>query len=261
MNQFRLRLITNLNCNFNCDFCYQKKKCNDILSVDEVKRQLSGYDRFERVSIMGGESTLLDNLPEYIAAVAEKCDTVGLTTNGSRFDEDLMLRCKDAGLDEVAFSIPSFKHFEEITGHEINDVLNNLQMAMHHFPRGAVRVNITQNEWNMRNQIDESTGKEISAEIYEMILLFNMKDLFVVICEDIAGNWVMDFEKEMNAELISEKHGYMMYEYLTFFHGAFGFFHDYLKYDDTDIIMTPVGTFMKWSEYCSAVGLELKNED
>ena len=239
MEPFRLRLITNLHCNFACPFCYQKRKPKMVLPLETLRFELMGR-RFKRASVMGGEATLLPNLADYIAIAAECCDTVGLTTNGFFLTPKSLQDYIDAGLDEVAISIPSIRHYADITGHSYGEVLPAVEMCARMLP--GTRINVTQNDFNME------------GEIYDMILTFNTMGLFVVVCEDIARNFVMDFEGRLGAELVGKSHGFLTYRHR---YGTFGYFHDYENYDDTDLIVTPVGTFEKWSEYCSAVGLEL----
>lgn len=240
MTPFRVRMITNLDCNFNCTFCYQRLKLPKILPIEEVKELLGSYEQFERCSIMGGEATLLRNLDSYIREASKRCSVVGLTTNGSLLDRKRLIEYRDAGLQELAFSISSLKRFNEVTNRDcLSTVLKNLDVAKSIIRN--TRVNITQNDFN------------IGDEIYEMIEFFNKRGLFVVICEDICRNFKMKFEEKLGARLASEEFGFRLYEYCG---GRFGFFKDYTRYDDTDIIISPVGTFTKWREYCRAVGLK-----
>lgn len=89
---FRYRIITNLLCNMqpNCYFCYQPNKDPKlVLDMDKMKDTFRRCGRkMKRATIMGGESTILPNLHEYIALTkANVEEDVCLVTNGILLDE------------------------------------------------------------------------------------------------------------------------------------------------------------------------------
>ena len=101
---FRYRVITNLNCNMspNCYFCYQPYKPNMYLDIEKAKDTMRKVGILKRATIMGGESTLREDLPDFIALCKEYVSqNVCLVTNGILLDEEKILSYKEAGLESV----------------------------------------------------------------------------------------------------------------------------------------------------------------
>jgi hypothetical protein len=246
MNQFRLRVITNLDCNCRCVFCYQKRKDAVVLSKAALKDAVA-CRRFARASIMGGETLLLKDAEEYVRIAADVADTVGLTTNGTLLDAVRAKGLAKAGVQELAVSIPSFTNYRQITGADLYRTLANLDAARRYIP--SVRVNITQNLYSM----DATRG---IPEIYLMIREVLKAGLGVVICEDITARFEMDFPRYLDgAEMVGSEFGFETWRYGDH---TFGFFHGADNYDGTDLVVTPVGNFDTWKGYCDAVGCEMR---
>jgi molybdenum cofactor biosynthesis enzyme MoaA len=246
MNQFRLRAITNLHCNCNCQFCYQKRKEVAVLPLENLRNAVAGR-RFARASVMGGETLLLKNAEEYVRIAADAAATVGLTTNGVLMDPVRAKGLAKAGVQELAVSVPSFAMYREITGADLHKTLANLEAARRYIPN--VRVNITQNMYNMQ----AACG---TPEIYLMIREVLQTGVGVVICEDITAGFEMDFPRYLDgAKLAKNEFGFETWEIEGY---TFGFFHGADNYDGTDLIVTPVGNFDTWKGYCDAVGCEMR---
>jgi sulfatase maturation enzyme AslB (radical SAM superfamily) len=247
MNQFRLRIITNLHCNCHCQFCYQKRKAEIVLPFIKLRDAIGGR-HFERASVMGGETLLLQNAEEYIRIAADAATTVGLTTNGVFLTPVRAKGLAKAGVQELAVSVPSFLHYQEITGADLHRTLANIEAAKRYVPN--VRLNITQNRFNMNNE----NG---TPEIYLMIRETLRTGVGVVICEDITAEFKMDFKKYLGDEVTMKscEYGFETWELNGI---PFGFFHGATNYDDTDLIVTPVGNFNNWKDYCDEVGCEIR---
>lgn len=227
-------MITNLTCNMmpRCYFCYQPRKEDLILDIAQARKTMKKVGKLKRATIMGGESTLLENLPEYIALAREYVTgDVCLVTNGILLDEARVKAYKNAGLSEVAISISSLPLYLDRREQAImcKSYINN------------TRINIPKC-W-------ESTGDKL-VELLRVILT---DDFYVIVCEDLNGRYgEFDFEEKLPAVKIKDD-GYNFYDYLWNGH-QFGVFGNYAGYDETDIIITPVGNFCKWEMYCAKVG-------
>ena len=229
---FRYRVITNLNCNMspNCYFCYQPYKPNMYLDIEKAKDTMRKVGILKRATIMGGESTLREDLPDFIALCKEYVSqNVCLVTNGILLDEEKILSYKEAGLTEVAISISSLQQYR--------DRREQALLCKKYIPN--TRINIPKC-W-------ESTGDKLVEILRETLT----DDFYVIVCEDLMGRYG-EFEEKLPAVKIKDD-GHNFFDYVWNGH-QFGVFGHYSGYDDTDIIITPVGNFCKWEKYCEKVG-------
>ena len=237
---FRYRIITNLNCNMNestgpngnCYFCYQPNKENLQLSYEFAKNTMKKVGILKRATIMGGEATIRKDLSKFIKlARSYVSEDVCLVTNGILLNEERIKEYKEAGLTEVAISVSSKEQY-----------LRRRKQALlckKYIPN--TRINIP--------KCRESTGDNL-VELLKLILIDNF---YVIVCEDLMGRYGdFDFQDKMNTELIKND-GHNFYDYSWEGHN-FGVFGNYIGYDDTDIIITPVGNYCKWETYCKNVG-------
>lgn len=231
---FRYRLITNLQCNMqpNCYFCYQPFKQPLVLDINKCKEVMNKVGVLRRATIMGGESTLLSNLPEYIALTKKNVtEDVCLVTNGILLNEERIKSYADAGLSEVAISISSLEMY-----------LARREQALlckKYIPN--TRINIPKC-W-------ESTGDKL-VELLKVILTDNF---YLIVCEDLNGRYgEFTFEEKLPAIKVKDD-GHNFFDYIWNGH-QFGVFGNFVGYDKTDIIITPVGNFSCWEDYCKKIG-------
>ena len=231
MSVFRYRIITNLHCNQSCSFCFQPLKDERVLALDDLKATLKKCKKLARATIMGGESTLLPNLADYIREVKKKADIVCLVTNGTLLYQDNLLAYRDAGLDEIAISVSSMNQYQtrKYQIHLANQIIANC------------RVNIPK------------SPSSIGNKLYRLVDHILGDDIGVVVCEDLMGRYgTFDFEGGMGAKLVRDDgHNFLTYEHNG---KEFGLFAHFSGYDKTDIIITPLGNFSVWGDYCKAVG-------
>jgi hypothetical protein len=136
----------------------------------------------------------------------------------------------EAGLTEVAISVSSLEQYQR-----------RREAAM------ACKSVI----WNTRINIPkcrESTGDKL-VELLEHVLT---DGFYCIVCEDLQGRYGdFDFQQKMNTVKIKDD-GYGFYDYMWNGH-QFGVFGNYSKYNDCDIIITPLGNFCSWEKYCAKV--------
>lgn len=239
-NIFRYRIITNLNCNMNestgpngnCYFCYQPCKEAKMLEYETAKKTMEKVGILKRATIMGGEATIREDLTDFIALARKYVkEDVCLVTNGILLTEEKIQKYKEAGLTEVAISISSKEQYQRRRKQAL--------LCKQYIPN--TRINIP--------KCRESTGEKL-VELLKMILI---DGFYVIVCEDLMGRYGdFDFQTKLGTEQIKND-GCNFYDYMWQGH-QFGVFGNYTGYDDTDIIITPVGNFCKWERYCEAVG-------
>jgi organic radical activating enzyme len=242
---FRYRIITNLQCNQRCSFCYQNNKpaigTDNVLSLNKLEQTMKKVGKLERATLMGGESTLLANLTEYIKLAKEYAETVCLVTNGTLLTKDKLFDYKEAGLDEIAISISSMENYIDL-GTPIfyaHNIIDNC------------RVNIPRCE-------------ESSYDKLHILVRKILSDGYgCVVCEDLNGRYGEPHDKVIMGwedvyEAINDGHNFIKYrmEHLEepFSSRWFGLFAHYSGYDNTDVIISPLGNFSIWEQYCKAVG-------
>ncbi len=243
---FRYRIITNLNCNMNestgpngnCYFCYQPNKEPKYLSYDYAKQTMDKVGTLRRATIMGGESTIRNDLPDFIKLAKEHVtENVCLVTNGILLDEERLKKYKEAGLTELAISISSKEQYLRRRDQAL--------LSKKYIPN--TRINIP--------KCKESTGDAL-VELLKTILV---DDFYVIVCEDLMGRYGdFDFQDKMDVKKIKDD-GCNFYDYVWEGH-QFGVFGNYTGYDDTDIIISPEGNFCKWEMYCDKVGNKYLNK-
>ncbi len=237
---FRYRIITNLNCNMNestgpngnCYFCYQPNKQPLMLDYNKAKETMEKVGVLKRATIMGGEATIRKDLVDFIKlAKSYVTNDVCLVTNGILLNEERIKSYKEAGLTEVAISISSLEQYYRRREQAL--------LCKKYIPN--TRINIP--------KCKESTGDKL-VELLKVILT---DDFYVIVCEDLMGRYGdFDFQIKLQAKKIKDD-GCNFYDYTWNGH-QFGVFGNYTGYDDTDIIITPVGNFCKWEMYCEKVG-------
>ena len=239
-NIFRYRVITNLNCNMNestgpngnCYFCYQPNKEPLQLDIHKMHETMEKVGVLKRATIMGGESTIRKDLVDLIRLTRQYVEEdVCLVTNGILLDEDRIRAYSEAGLTEVAISISSLEQYMKRR--------NQAVLCKEYIPN--TRINIP--------KCRESSGERL-VELLKTILT---DDFYVIVCEDLMGRYGdFDFQSMMEVQKVYDD-GCNFYDYIWNQH-PFGVFGNYTGYDNTDIIITPIGNFCKWEKYCESVG-------
>lgn len=263
MNLKGIRMITNLHCNNKCKFCYQKDKSKKILDIDalmtilgqgyaSVNRYInrSRYKQYEYCTIMGGESTLLPNLEEYVKIGSLYAKQVRLTTNGKLMYRGFAKKLRDIGLTGINISIATISDrlYKEIHGTDVS-IRSMLAMIDEVSEVIDTRINIPLCEENCGNDFEH---------LREMLDLFVIDgQLNVTMCEDIKGTYSAYDKFEKIGCTVKEVTDYGLI--LLDYHGKqIGYYtHRNNSYNDTDLVITPLGTFINWDGYCEAVGMNV----
>lgn len=134
-----LRLSITDVCNFKCNYClpdgYQCDSERNFLSVEEIRRLVTGFARLgtSKIRITGGEPALRKDLPLIIKTCKSipGIKKVAITTNGYNLEHKIE-QWVEAGLDALNVSIDSLKPdvFRLITGHDkLTSILRGLEKA------------------------------------------------------------------------------------------------------------------------------------
>lgn len=223
---FRYRIITNLNCNMNestgvngnCYFCYQKFKSPLRLDCDKMEETLKKVGVLKRATIMGGESLLNPDLVKIVKIVSNyTSDGICLVTNGILLNEDIIVALKDAGLTEVAISVSSIEQYERRRDMALQckEIIPN------------TRINIP--------KCKESLNPQLLETILE-------DGFYSIVCEDLQAIYG-EIRLPKGSVKVGDD-GYGFYDYKWNGH-TFGVFGNYGKYNRSDIIVTPLGNFLR----------------
>lgn len=106
----RAKLDIGTFCNYKCDFCYYKSKLHSKTPLQVI------LNRFETLynlgcrdfDLSGGEPTIHPDFIKIIEIIKKRNCKVSTLTNGSTFNNlEYLKKAKDAGLDEILFSLHS----------------------------------------------------------------------------------------------------------------------------------------------------------
>lgn len=259
MNLKGIRMITNLHCNNNCKFCYQKDKSKKILDLDvllgilgegsiNLELKPSAYKQYSYCTIMGGESTLLPNLSEYVKIGSLYAKETRLTTNGKLLTEKLINKLVINGLTGINISIATInpEQYKIIHGTDCNidDLIYLIDEQQTDY-----RINIPLCQENCDNDF---------YHLKDMLELFVAEGrINVTMCEDIKGTYSLyNRFNEIGCEVIEETDYGLIF--LNYKGNRIGYYtHRNSSYNDTDLVITPLGTFINWDGYCEAVGMNV----
>ena len=187
--------------------------------------------KLRRATIMGGESMINPDIVKFIKLTREHVsEDVCLVTNGILMNEERAREYKEAGLSEVAISVSSIEQYNR---------RRESALICRKYIKNT-RINIP--------KCNESTGDKL-VELLKAVLT---DGFYAVVCEDLMGRYgEFDFQKKMNTVKIKDD-GYGFYDYMWEGH-QFGVFGNFTRYDNSDIIITPVGNFCNWEKYCRKV--------
>lgn len=254
-NLVGLRVITNLHCNNNCTFCYQKDKSKKILPLDDLLAALSmrehyncEYKSYDYCTIMGGESTLLPNLNEYIKIGSLYAKQTRLTTNGKLLTNESIAQYKAAGLDGINISISTLNEvlYKKIHGTDL-DISELYNVIYDNQKNIDFRINIPLCKENCEDDYHRL------ADVIEYFVA--TLGLNVTMCEDIKGTFSLfdNFDK-IGAKVVEETNYGLIF--LELYGKRIGYYtHRNSSYNDTDLVVTPLGTFINWDDYCKEVGM------
>ena len=166
----RVKIVTGLKCNIQCIFCYYRDALHaPNKSFAQIKKDLCYAYRhgIREVDFSGGEPTVHPQLPELISTAKEiGMEKVCIISNGWRLaDRDYLHSLKDAGLDEILFSLhgPNEEIHEQLT--DTKGSFARISKAFHNAAEEGVqiRTNTVVNRINFDHLI----------EVGEFVLKYN----------------------------------------------------------------------------------------
>ena len=174
-NYVLLSLTSRCQCSCkHCGVALQRKSGNQDLDntvvyeiIDETARQGAYLMYF-----FGGEVLLLPELPDYIAFAKKKGLMTRLDTNGLLLNEEMVIRLRSSGLDQIGISIDSLK--EEIHDQNrgipgtLKTALQGISYCMSHnldCTISTVASKLTLENGDLYNIIQMAAGLEIKVRI------------------------------------------------------------------------------------------------
>jgi len=111
-------------CNMGCPVCFANANVDnhyDDLSIEFIKDITKKWKNVT-ISLIGGEPTIREDLPEIIKSIKKSCNTPILFTNGIKIaNYNYLKKLKDAGLEEVHLQFDGFddKVYESLRGRKL----------------------------------------------------------------------------------------------------------------------------------------------
>lgn len=154
-----------LACNLRCRMCFfsDKKQSANMRGQRISDRQISSIakillPRCIKLQIgCSAEPTLFKKLPELIAeAKCARVPYISITTNGQLLTSDLLLKCADAGLNEVAMSVHGFTPdtYEYLMNgakwERFLNALTAIKEVKKVYPKLKLRINYVANDMNAK---------------------------------------------------------------------------------------------------------------
>lgn len=169
-----LRLVVTTRCNGRCPFCHHegaysdtKMSESDFIACFEAAAMLG----ITRVSITGGEPTMLDNLSDMISAVSNKFPhiRINVTTNGFKLSQ--LGRSIQNSISECNLSVTSFKDeiYRNYQNVEPLSAFENLK----NFPAAKKNLNIVVTDINI-DEIQSIIDFALACDI-SVVLMFELK--------------------------------------------------------------------------------------
>jgi len=198
---------------------------------------------------MGGESTLLPNLTEYIkigSLHSRQTRQTRLTTNGKLLNKQSMLEYKAAGLDGINISIAAFNvnMYKTIHGTDC-DLTTLLYTIYNNRDKIDFRINIPLCKENCDNNF---------SELKYILKVLTDENFNITICEDVKGKFSLYDQFEIIGAKVVEETAYGLI-FIEYNGHKIGYYTHKNNYNDTDIVVTSVGTFINWDGYCETVGI------
>lgn len=106
-------LYINKNCNYSCNFCYNKEILNKA-PIEEEIYTLEDLERFFdtpygkkclRIAFMGGEPFLNENIFDLIERCKKESKVTNIVSNASLLNEEMVKKIKSSGLDVIGLSL------------------------------------------------------------------------------------------------------------------------------------------------------------
>ncbi len=230
-DKFFLTSIPTSNCNFKCDYCYQKDLSqNDEYSFDYsiefLNNNLEILNKDVEVTILGGEALQLkykNKLKKYISFLNETKIKYNIITNGYELDKFIDILVK-FNCNNIQITIDGDKQIHnERRKHSLeNDtftkIFKNIQLALENGLSISVRCNIDKDNINIINDLEYLFSDFINNEKFY---------LYIYTMQCGGNNWtekIIDeievmkkyYSKKRNKNFGTEFHGQRMIDAILF---------------------------------------------
>lgn len=107
----RAKLDTGTFCNYDCEFCYYQGLLHVKTDFETIKNRIDTIYEYgiEQIDLSGGESSVHKNWFDILQYCENKFSNISTLSNGWAFaKEKFLLDSKNAGLDEILFSVHGY---------------------------------------------------------------------------------------------------------------------------------------------------------
>lgn len=126
MEQKRYYIYLSNKCNLNCPICLLEPNQNKVNDIPIAQfREIIKKNRSSRFYLYGAESTLQDDLEQWIRLIKRYGSLVNMHTNGIKIaDYEYLKRLKDCGLDYISLQFDGFNDmiYKKLRGQNLLDL-------------------------------------------------------------------------------------------------------------------------------------------
>lgn len=173
-----INLKLTLRCNEKCEFCYQKIKNEEELSIDDIQhllRKIKGFN-IKTILLSGGEPLLHKDIYSIIEILRSFSYEVKLSTNGILLNEDALNRLNNAKLSELFISLGDLKN------HEVLQRLVNIKSLYNKIENMKVNLGV--------NIIVTNKNINLINQNIMWLRYLGIKNIFLIPCKrDVEETW------------------------------------------------------------------------
>jgi MoaA/NifB/PqqE/SkfB family radical SAM enzyme len=178
-------------CNVSCRFCYYIGLHKDR-STENIKKQIDIAKKYgmEHIDFSGGEPTMRGDFLELVSYAKKKgFKTICALTNGQKFiDKEFLKECRDAGLNEILFSVHGYneKNHDWLT--RVPGSFNKLMKSIENAKKNGIpfRTNTTVTKANYKHLTEHAKIFIKLKPIQSNFILFNDWDCAESVAEDFS---------------------------------------------------------------------------
>lgn len=259
INQKAIRIVTNLNCNKRCDFCYQNKFSSEFYTIKKFKefiKEIENPNDITNITIMGGEPFLNSDIFKIIIKARNtfKNALINIDSNGILLDEhklnylERIFKKKGKGrlsLDFATSSNLKSKYEDYINQSRLRRLLNLKDWSF------GLKFNFVYSKLNENSFFHD----------FKFALMFKLpkKEALITVCTDFINKPRLSFKELFSDYIINiteiKEIGLSIFQ-LTSFNNKYNVGNfEVENFDNTDFIIYPDGKtyFNKFSEFLKIV--------
>jgi len=212
-----LRILITPKCNLNCPFCFEggeknRKDVIDDFSLKDIQNIAEKYGD-KSLSLVGGEPTVREDLPQMIGRLNNPNNSLGILTNGIKTSStNYVNKLEKSGIEGITLSHEiNSEGFEKLRGQDltkkVNRTIKNLSSSNISFKLSATVTKESLKNLNRFVKDMNSKGAEgirLSENYKELEREISKKDLLSKVCKGFSINW-QDIYQQFKFRFMTEK--------------------------------------------------------